>query len=92
VSALAWSPHRKELLSAHGYSHNQLVLWRYPSMVKVAEMRGHSSRILHMAQAPDGQTVATAAADETIRFWNVFEGCPKKEAVPTLLDSIRSIR
>ncbi|KAJ4821770.1 hypothetical protein Tsubulata_035973 [Turnera subulata] len=29
-----------------------------------------------MAQSPDGCTVATAAGDETLRFWNVF-GVPQ---------------
>lgn len=41
-------------------------------MVKVAEFTGHTSRVLHMAQSPDGTTVVSAAADETLRFWRVF--------------------
>jgi len=32
----------------------------------------HGARVLHMATSPDGRTVATAAADETLRFWKVF--------------------
>jgi cell division cycle protein 20 (cofactor of APC complex) len=35
VCALQWSRHEREILSSHGYSKNQLCLWRYPSMVKV---------------------------------------------------------
>jgi hypothetical protein len=61
VCALQWSAHDKELVSSHGYSHNQLILWKYPSMVRVAELTGHTSRVLHMAQSPDGTTVCTAA-------------------------------
>jgi cell division cycle protein 20 (cofactor of APC complex) len=81
VCALQWSQHDKELVSSHGYSHNQLILWKYPSMVKVAELTGHTSRVLHMAQSPDGQTVVTAAADETLRFWKILSGgdASKKE-------------
>lgn len=41
-------------------------------MVKMAELNGHTSRVLYMTQSPDGCTVASAAADETLRFWNVF--------------------
>ena len=74
VCALTWAKHEKELVSSHGYSHNQVILWRYPSMVKVAELTGHTSRVLHMAQSPDGQTVVTAAADETLRFWKILSG------------------
>ena len=81
VCALQWSMHDKELVSSHGYSHNQLILWKYPSMVKVAELTGHTSRVLHMAQSPDGTTVVTAAADETLRFWKILSGgeASKKE-------------
>ncbi|MED6218091.1 hypothetical protein PIB30_023806 [Stylosanthes scabra] len=66
----------RELLSGHGFTQNQLTLWKYPSMAKMAELTGHTSRVLFMAQSPDGCTVASAAADETLRFWNVF-GAPE---------------
>nr|GLL38830.1 cell division cycle 20.1, cofactor of APC complex-like [Ipomoea trifida] len=76
VCALLWSKNERELLSSHGFTQNQLTLWKYPSMVKMAELTGHTSRVLFMAQSPDGCTVASAAGDETLRFWNVF-GTPE---------------
>lgn len=76
VCSLLWSKHERELLSSHGFTQNQLTLWKYPSMVKMAELTGHTSRVLFMAQSPDGNTVASAAGDETLRFWNVF-GSPE---------------
>ncbi|KAL4355392.1 hypothetical protein GQ457_06G018550 [Hibiscus cannabinus] len=76
VSALMWSQNEMELLSSHGPTQNQLTLWKYPSMVKRTELTGHTSRVLYMSQSPDGCTVASAAADETLRIWNVF-GDPK---------------
>ncbi|KAK3143808.1 hypothetical protein QOZ80_4AG0305180 [Eleusine coracana subsp. coracana] len=79
VCALLWNKNERELLSSHGFTKNQLTLWKYPSMVKMAELNGHTARVLFMAQSPDGCTVASAAADETLRFWNVF-GAP--EATP----------
>ncbi|KAL6655729.1 hypothetical protein ACP70R_006555 [Stipagrostis hirtigluma subsp. patula] len=79
VCSLLWNKNERELLSSHGFTQNQLTLWKYPSMVKMAELTGHTSRVLFMAQSPDGCTVASAAADETLRFWNVF-GAP--EAAP----------
>ncbi|EOD39022.1 hypothetical protein EMIHUDRAFT_417498 [Emiliania huxleyi CCMP1516] len=96
VCALQWAKHDRELVSSHGYSHNQLILWKYPSMVKVAELTGHTSRVLHMAQSPDGTTVVTAAADETLRFWKILSGgeASKKEraaAKESILNSM-SIR
>ena len=50
VCALQWSKHEREILSSHGFSQNQLCLWKYPSMVKMAELTGHTSRVLHLAQ------------------------------------------
>lgn len=53
VCSLLWSSHERELLSAHGFSSNQLTLWKYPSMVRVAELEGHTSRVLSMAKVFD---------------------------------------
>ncbi len=41
-------------------------------MTKMKELKGHTSRVLHLATSPDGSMVCSAAADETLRFWNVF--------------------
>ena len=38
VCALQWSRHEKEILSSHGFSQNQLCLWKYPSMAKVCPL------------------------------------------------------
>lgn len=72
VCALLWSKNYKELISAHGYANNQLTIWKYPSMVKQCELTGHTSRVLQIAMSPDGSTVMSAAADETLRLWNCF--------------------
>ncbi|PHT58308.1 hypothetical protein CQW23_00671 [Capsicum baccatum] len=63
-----WNRHERELLSSHGFTDNQLTVWKYPSVTKISELFGHTSRVLHMAQSPDGYT----AADERLRLWNVF--------------------
>lgn len=72
VCALQWNPFEKEILSSHGFARNQLCLWKYPSMAKIKEFEGHTSRVLHMAVSPDGGSVVSAAGDETLRFWNIF--------------------
>lgn len=74
VCALQWSTSEKELVSSHGFSDNQLILWKYPSLSKIKEFRGHTSRVLHLARSPDGRTVCSASADESIRFWDLFDG------------------
>ncbi|KAL2598041.1 hypothetical protein AAZX31_11G224100 [Glycine max] len=72
VCNLAWSKNVNELVSTHGYSQNQIMVWKYPSLTKVATLTGHSMRVLYLAMSPDGQTIVTGAGDETLRFWNVF--------------------
>ena len=72
VCALLFSKNYNELVSTHGYSQNQIMVWKYPSMEKVTELTGHSYRVLYLAMSPDGQTIVTGAGDETLRFWQVF--------------------
>jgi cell division cycle protein 20 (cofactor of APC complex) len=76
VCSLLWSTTEKELLSSHGYAQNELCLWSYPSMLKLKELTGHTARVLHLAAGPDQMTVVSGAADETLRFWNVFAPPP----------------
>lgn len=73
VCSILWNPFEKEILSSHGFSKNQLILWKYPTMEKVTELNGHTNRVLHMSLSPNGTTVVSAAADETLRFWKVFD-------------------
>jgi cell division cycle protein 20 (cofactor of APC complex) len=80
VCALQWSRHDREILSAHGFSKNQLCLWKYPSLVKMGELTGHQGRVLALATSPDGASVVSAGADETLRFWRVFGGGPEAAA------------
>ena len=78
VCNLAWSKNCNEIVSTHGYSLNQIVVWKYPSMQKIATLTGHTYRVLYLAVSPDGSTIVTGAGDETLRFWQVFPG-PQKE-------------
>ncbi|KAF9917220.1 substrate-specific activator of APC-dependent proteolysis [Linnemannia zychae] len=73
VCNLAWSKTTNELVSTHGYSQNQVLVWKYPSMHQIASLPGHTLRVLYLALSPDGQTIVTGAGDETLRFWNVFQ-------------------
>ncbi|KAI1336154.1 WD repeat domain-containing protein [Xylariaceae sp. FL0016] len=72
VCNISWSKNSNEIVSTHGYSQNQIVVWKYPSMTQVASLTGHTYRVLYLAMSPDGRTVVTGAGDETLRFWNVF--------------------
>jgi len=78
VCNLVFSKTNDELVSTHGYSLNQVIVWKYPSMEKIATLTGHTFRVLYLAMNPDGSSIVTGAGDERLRFWNVFQ---KPEAV-----------
>ena len=79
ICNLLWSKTVNEIVSTHGYSLNQIIVWKYPSLHKVVTLTGHTYRVLYLAMSPDGQTIVTGAGDETLRFWNTFPG-PKNRA------------
>lgn len=81
VCNLMYSKNVDEIVSTHGYSLNQIIVWRYPSMQKLATLTGHTYRVLYLAASPCGQNIVTGAGDETLRFWNVFPPKNKNEGI-----------
>ena len=72
VCNLMFSRSGNELVSTHGYSLNQILVWTYPHMAKLATLTGHTYRVLYLGMSPDGESIVTGAGDETLRFWNIF--------------------
>lgn len=89
VSSLVWSRTSRELVSAHGHSRNHVRFWKQkPSSTSPCQLmaaadieEAHQSRILHMTLSPDGQTLVSAGADESIKFWKAFE---REDEMPTV--------
>ncbi|KAE8353737.1 WD40-repeat-containing domain protein [Aspergillus coremiiformis] len=73
VTSLRWSNHYREIVSSSGFPDNSLSIWSYPTLVRNIEIPAHETRVLHSCLSPDGQLLATAAADESLKFWKVFE-------------------
>jgi len=92
VCNLAWSRHANEIVSTHGYSQNQIILWKYPTMEQLAILKGHTLRVLYLSVSPDGENIVTGAGDETLRFWNVFNNGKKEKKRMTAFDIRSQIR
>ncbi|EGD76237.1 Cdc20 [Salpingoeca rosetta] len=80
ITSLLWSKEYQEIIAGHGHNHNGLSIWKYPSLDQVAELKGHTDRVVAMAMSPDGEMVVSASGDESLRFWKCFQSDPKRKA------------
>lgn len=39
----------------------------------LGELQGHTNRVLHLALSPEGDRAVSASADETLRFWKLYD-------------------
>lgn len=60
-----------DVVSGGGFPNNCVSIWRGKSGKKVCHLKGHDSRILELGMAPDGRSIVSASADETLRFWQM---------------------
>ena len=63
VCNLVFSKTSNELISTHGFSLNQINVWKMPNLQKTVTLIGNT---------PNGQNIATGAGDHTLKFWNIF--------------------
>jgi len=64
---MVWASKYKELISGHGISYTDIIIWKYScvSLVSsaaarlepVARLRGHESRVLDLVLSPDHSTL-----------------------------------
>lgn len=75
VCNIAFDKEGEHIISTHGYSLNQLIIWKplpdYSNMFKEDLLIAHKLRVLYLSQSPCGKYLATGAGDETIRIWNL---------------------
>ncbi|KAJ2547885.1 WD repeat-containing protein slp1 [Coemansia sp. RSA 1933] len=77
VTSIQWSSEYRELMTSHGFPHHHLALWSYPSLTKIVDIPAHDTRVLHTTLSPDGQTLASAACDGSLKLWRIFESRTK---------------
>lgn len=72
VCNLFWNEEYNEIFSTHGFSQNQLAVWRGFDLSSIAQFYEHKHRVLFMAPSPDGTKVATADPNDGIQIWTMF--------------------
>jgi cell division cycle 20-like protein 1, cofactor of APC complex len=92
VCSLHWSPAVDRVVSAHGFSTNQLACWRVAGLEPLATFSAHGARVLHSALSPTGRFLATAAADERVCIWDVFPPRPFLRRPDSILSSAPVLR
>ena len=80
-----------ELVLAHGFSLNQIILWKLLTMTKLVTLTGNTFRVLYLGLSPDGHNIVTGTGDETLRFLNLFPPF-KTDSNSSLFPSNKNIR
>lgn len=92
VCNLVFDRDGESLISTHGYSLNQMIVWSYSKNFdrfrKEDVIMAHKLRVLYLANSPCGKYVATGAGDETIRIWSLAN--QRKSYQQGMLDGIGS--
>ena len=71
VCNLLFNSTTNEIVSTHGFSKNEICLWKYDTMEKVASLNGHSKRVLHAAISPCNKFIVSGSSDESLKMWDI---------------------
>jgi cytochrome c len=62
---------------ATGGEDGKIAIWKPGEAVPTQTFEGHTAPIVSLAVSPDGNTIASASWDRTIRLWPLSGGAPK---------------
>jgi len=68
---VAWHPHQVSLIATSN-RHGEVELWQENALFK--KLSGHRQRIHRLAWSPNGDRLASASEDGTVRVWNHATG------------------
>jgi WD40 repeat protein len=71
IQSLAISPDHRVLASGAGFADPDIQLWDLASGQELSTLSGHLTYCQALAFSPDGKTLVSASADQTLRVWDV---------------------
>lgn len=72
VSGLHYGLKYRELISTHGFSDNNIVVWKACNLKRIGELGKHEGRVLCSAVNQKTSHLVSVGVDENLKFWEVY--------------------
>jgi len=73
VCTLNYVEKYKEIISSHGFSENNICIWKASTMKKIDTFGKHDARVLHVAVNHNGSSIVSVSGDENLKFWKIYD-------------------
>lgn len=71
ICEVIFFPDLNEVITAHGFSSNNIGVWSGNQLEKIAELSGHSKRVLHCVKTNNSNQILSGSSDQSLRFWDL---------------------
>jgi hypothetical protein len=72
ICEVLYFPDINEVITAHGFSSNNIGVWTPTGLEKIAELSGHSKRVLHCVKTHNSNQILSGSSDQSLRFWDLI--------------------
>ena len=90
-SALDVSPDGRFLVTGTGYDSRDAEVWNSDTGERIATLEGHGAWICRLEFSHDGQLLASAAADQTVRLWDTSTWRERSEPLRGNSDEVHAV-
>lgn len=73
VSGLHFESKYKELISTHGFTENNIIVWKASNLKRIGELGKHEGRVLCSAANESMSRLVSVGVDENLKFWEVYK-------------------